>query len=501
MRLRKAFKRTFIAALTLIAGAVPARAGEASAPAAKAPETVWAEAWFAVAADIDRRGEDIRRLAGMMLQKNPAWSLPVLRENLRSTNSIDQQTAAELLGKIGTPAAEEPLLELYARGDLFARSHALQALTDLYGRFPAPLLCQRLMGRVPAGEKSRPENAGNPAEKAVPPAEKITLAALYALYKNGKNGEKLNTETENAVLALARDKRAEVRDAAWTVLRFGVSPAVTAAALEALNDKSLPEKTVAAVCGVLQALPPANNAPQLELWARNASPAVALEADGALLALGSDAARERLRKTAADARSPLRCRALRLLGARPDAGYFLNLLNDPAPAVRLEAARALQNLDKVKRADAGRFFPLVYIITGDDSPEVRAVAARARARIDRPRAVAALRDAALNTDGGKKAAARRMAALWALGEIKAGEALRLLRDLCRDPHPGVAGAAVEALGKIDTTSSSEALYDVLGDSRETVAVPARAALFARFNADPGNTLAEREAWKKKYLRN
>ena len=142
----------------------------------KTPQAEWAEAWFAVAADIGRRNDDIRDLAELMLRKNPAWAGPVLREKLHSPRSIDQQTAARLLGQAGTPADEPALLGLYAHGDFFARSHALRALADLYARFPAPLLAQRLQGRFPEIPPPPAPAAGDETPAPEPAAPPVTLS-------------------------------------------------------------------------------------------------------------------------------------------------------------------------------------------------------------------------------------------------------------------------------------------------------------------------------------
>jgi HEAT repeat protein len=102
-------------------------------------------------------------------------------------------------------------------------------------------------------------------------------------------------------------------------------------------------------------------------------------------------------------------------------------------------------------------------LLGDPSPEVRKEAALALGRTRDSEAVAPL----IERSGDVDAEMRRQAA-WALGQIGSADATERLVELLADPYPHVRSAAALALGQVGGQAAGDALMALLADEGEQV---------------------------------
>lgn len=151
-----------------------------------------------------------------------------------------------------------------------------------------------------------------------------------------------------------------------------------------------------------------------------------------------------------DAREKARAELVKIGG--PAVPSLIMSLDDPAPRVRIEAAKALGTLREPRAAE-----PLVGLI-GDPAKELWGAVSGALLKIGPP-AVPYLLDALEETD-----ATVRWRTVRTLGSIRApGVAEALIGLLNKDRSTGVRVEIATALGKIKDRTACDALLDALHD--------------------------------------
>ena len=174
--------------------------------------------------------------------------------------------------------------------------------------------------------------------------------------------------------------------------------------------------------------------------------------------------------------APYLCRVLGACGRGGDAALLRTALGADAAALRRAAAEALGELPAADDVDEALMFALA-----DESPEVRAAAARALGAHARSAALAPLERAAHDNEAPvRSAAAHALARIaeQATGEMRtlALEAVRLLADLA---DAVLAAPALEALGAAGEDSDEPRLVAALARHDEEVVKAAARALGRR----------------------
>ncbi len=188
---------------------------------------------------------------------------------------------------------------------------------------------------------------------------------------------------------------------------------------------------------------------------------------------------ELFRTGTADARAAV-IGALRHSATQEVEELIRDALDDPAPEVRLAAVRSAKTRATERWLD--RLVPLL----GDADARVRRYAAEAIGSAA-PEAAITVLAACVNTPdyelrevitsviagfpvrtivqviGTSEAVEGRLALCWALGKSHSPEAVDVLHDLARDPHPSVRAAAAGALRKIPAGDVLPALASLLSD--------------------------------------
>lgn len=470
-------------------------AGENTHEKIDAP-TATALSWIAVMADNTPDNYlERREFAEKVLCKNPAWALPVIRENLNHEKINYRQTAIRLLGLLGEIDDEIKLLELANHTDFFNQNDASRALFDLYQRFPPELIALRLRQQFPI-------------EISPIAMKKIREVAFYALFRQIKNNEnkKLSPAILDALVEMLKeltplnfakgdDENAQILLGVLEVLKIAdYENATTPFLLSLLEKENI--RLLVEVCVVLRRSKLTNSLPQVELLTNSKIYEVALKATALLAALEKNGYAEKLRDLADDENYTGQATALELFAEiSPQVDWLLRHCHSQNYAVKTTALNCLQNLPTIKTIDRARFAPIALLIKTDNQPEVRALAAQVMAQVDRPLAIAALRENVELT--GAKNLSYRITAIKTLGELQASETLRLLSDCARDAEIQIALTAIKALAKIP--ESNHALFNAVSDNRERISLTARIILYDRTGIDPGSSKESREEWRRKFL--
>lgn len=477
-------RNVWLAAVLAVGLGAAARAADAGGPAAHALQA---------ACDFEKLSEPARRAAERaVVSAGPAALAPVLGL-LKSGTSGQKQVALGLLGRIGGVEQEAVLLGTWLKADedYFVRNAARGALPDLYARFPPALLAERIANPAPvvAAQAGGTVSANEAADNA----GVVTLAALYGAYKQAQAAGSLPAEVEAAAGARLRSSADAVTQAACaTVLRYAKTSqavgdllATSQTLLSALRKNGDDAKALALVeiCRAIEQIRPTGEAKQMEALSTCGVPLVEVSALGALAAMGYSGAGKALGAVAASAGGKqvgpdedgemtppgalpvfTRSEAARLL-AKYEGILHLDELavaaRDPAPEVRLAA---VQTLGKIAAPQAAQVLRGMMGAQGDKDPQVRAAASVAFARSGQVGAITPLlQDAALRSAKGKE---YRLAAIEALGELKAKEGLRVLLEGLADPDVDVVAASAQALAAAGDKRAGKELYlrwqEVLG---------------------------------------
>lgn len=409
--------------LLLLLTAFPATAGEGN------PEL---GQWLAQASDLSTHLREREHAARRILDLGGA-ALPGLIRGVQSDKSETRQTAAVLLGKLGDADAIDALLSATSQNDFISAEAAERAILLILSTLPDDQFSQLVPEKV---------NALGATEQLVP----FVRCALRAALK--RDGDALPECGELLARQTLDYTDASVREAAAGAL----SKSSRADAAEKLLARVGAEKdwrVLAAVCRSLQKLRPASGGETVEPLATHAEPLLAVEAAGALHAMGYRGMLYGLGQMAHNSTMGARLRAIELLGEihQPESFDALKACaGDSAWQVQVAAVRVLSTFQ-----DAG-FSSLLLELLKSEHATVRAEAAIAMNRMRIMGAVAPM----LDDLRGKDPAIRREAAR-ALGEMKAESAVRALRDSVRDPDIELACRAVDALRKIGNKPALEAL--------------------------------------------
>jgi HEAT repeat protein len=398
--------------------------------------------------------------------------------------SGDPQALPELVAGLRAPARtvrEAALLalsELHPRLDGAGRALVAEtidapvheaivaALTD------GPAALRRAAARV-LGLSGRVESV-QPLTLALghPELREAARAALVALGRAG--GE--------ALVALAPDLEPRLRAEAYALLpELGLAagdPRAVLLCTEALDDEEPEAAAAAAVAlgelGGREALAPL-------LRALEAGGAVAQAAAAALGRLGRDHYDE-VRILVASrglggSDAPYLCRVLALCGRDEDVARLREALGADSAALRRAAAEALGALPSPSTAGLDADEALLFALA-DESPEVRAAAARSLGAHAPPDVVEPLDRAAADPEPPVRAAAARalgQAAALSADAAQRAAALAALRRLADGDDLAASVPALEALGRTAHHDDDARLFAALAaPDAETVKVAARA---------------------------
>ena len=320
----------------------------------------------------------------------------------------------------------------------------------------------------------------------------VRAAVIEALIRHGEG-------VIDLLIAHTRSDDRETRHAAVAALGRLGSRRATPALLQLLEGE---HDLLVAVCGALARIADRDAFEPLLGLLGHSDASVRQSAIGALNSMGHPELPHRIQQLLDDADPIVRESAVRV------AGYFgypqtidrlFACVSDGHEPVRRAALEHLGFLDD------RRVLPALRHALGHDTPPARAAAARSLARIADPAAAAALRDALEDADSWVRYfAARglaecrdqqtaavlvhharhdpaihvRIAAIDALGALRALDRVADLKGLTSDPHEEVAAAALGALGRLAAADGLSELVEALRSdsaSRRTAAVRALAA--------------------------
>lgn len=394
------------------------------------------------------------------------------------------ETALRDAARSTREAAIRGIAELYRRLDGAGRDALAAALVADTGAFPTitGALLEGTLGTqrdaaLLLGLTRRPE-AARPLVLALGDRD-LREAAMQALAMIG-------APAAETLAALAPDLEASLRADAYALLpRLGPAASdarVQALLAEALDDDSADAATAAAIAlgevGDREALAPLLRA--VDYWAGR-DEAVAHAAADALGRLGArhyDEVRVLVQSRGLGGPdAPYLCRALGACGRADDGPLLRQALGADEPALRRAAADALAQLPATPEVDEALTFALA-----DESPEVRASAARALGSHQALDAAEPLERAALEGEPLVRAAAAR-----ALGQVAAAHdaARPLLRRVADTGDAAAAVPALDALARLDDPADDARLVRALDAADgETVKAAARALGLRAATATP-----------------
>lgn len=425
--------------------------------------------------DVDVRKLVVDSLAGIGSER----ALPRLATMLVDPDTNVRGAAADAIAAIGGSGAAQPLLDAALREgeDPLVRFAALRGLA----RIDAPLRAAEL-GSALADPLLRPVAFGALGRVADPEGEEILLKGLEA----GARGTR-----EAAIEALLRVLADGDPDAAAALVARirGVATDGSLAvedAIARLADAGLATRILLAqflgVAGATAAVLPL-------LRAARDDEAVAEVALGALVGLGP--ASERGIESAWDSLElelrVIACDVLARSAPGHDGSRLVAALDEPDPALRIAAARALGT-----RGDASGVSALLRRLqTSSDDWEPEAederaalidalvrIASAPRAPERRDEVTAALADA---FEGASEPVRLAIARVFAV--VGGARHASLMALLLQDPSPAVRRAAVAAFAQLPGTTRSDALRLALADEAAGVRIASAAALGATGDPD------------------
>lgn len=425
------------------------------------------------ACDMGGQDEGARLEAEQRAVAAGAAAIPALLEVIESGEFGQKQVALGMLAQVGGVEHEQIFLNALGGGDFFVSAAARAALPTLYTRFPARELAARLRAlsgiaaaSITGGGGQAEDTGAKQAANTATPAGGISaetarlqlLTALYGAFQQGRAAGGLAPEIEAAVCdLLARSDESLVQAAGATVLRYAATQQGVGALL-GLAERTREVPVLLEVCAAIEQIKPAGEAPAIEALATSGVPPVEVAALSALSAMGYEGTGKALAILSRDSSVDVRYRALRALGRYAGVRHIQEIaagVDDGEAIVRLAAVEAL---GKVAAPQTAGLLRGLMGPGGDPDPQVRAAAALAFAATGQVGAISPLIQDVANTTAKNKP--YRLAAIGALAQMKAGEALRVLLETLSDPDQEVAAAAALALGEIGDKRAGSALYKV-----------------------------------------
>ena len=435
----------------------------------------------------------------MMLADSSASILIAALRGEGSDSGLRRQVAAGILGEMAVPAAEAPLLEAAFAKDFFLAEAAASALARIYSRLDDEALRQRFAEGLPASFAGT--DGTDPGDNWV----RLSL-------DTARNRDRFRSLLMRGLALKYADAATPVpsglTDCVWDGLlspdadlrlhsirvvgKTGDSRAGAKLAAFLFTENN--PKLLAEALRAMGEMRPPDHGDAVERHVAHSEPLVALEALGALDAMGYPGAMfpavRGARAVAAYAShpsTPVRRRAVELLAATKNPAaleYLQAILFDRVAMNRIAAARALGELGFT--GAVGALNPLLR----DGHPGVRAEAAIALSRLGIVGvASGVVDDLTTGQPAFKKAAAE---ALGHIGDLRAVAALVRALD---DEDPELVCLATEALGRLKATAAMPRLYRLMtGVEQEWIADTARKALWAISRDDPGMTGASWKSW-------
>ncbi|HEY8561033.1 MAG TPA: HEAT repeat domain-containing protein [Pyrinomonadaceae bacterium] len=414
--------------------------------------------------------EDLRMQAALTLgEQRDAQAIPALVAALGDENVNVRYHSIEALGKMKTPRAVEPLLEIAESRDFFLSFAALDALREIADEAAAPRILPLLNddflreAAVETFGAIGDEGTVVPLvhllneEKATAAAVAQALAAIAA--RRAADPAKSAAIIESARAAIDAAGKSNLRGALASARAGELAPLIRVAGW--FDDASLREK--------LAALLEDENA--------------ADEAARALMRQGAaavDLLIEKFGDVAAD--GEVRRTIARLLGQIGDARAFeplAGLLKSPDAATRQAAVDALRAL--AHPATVSRLCDLL----DDDDPQIREAVIRVVGHLDAPNCAEKIFEACADADERV-----RRAAIEQLPEIADARAVPTLIQALKHDSPRVRETAAKALAKVPSGESLVALRDALRDADAWTRYFAVRALGVRRDAASAERLAE-----------
>ena len=407
----------------------------------------------------------VRRRAALSLGR---VGLPAAVEPLTKLLADEEpdvrQMSAFALGLIGSPDARSALLASLRDADPLVQGRAAEALGILGDRADADAVSGMVRTHVAGGALAglAPDDLSYP----LAPAAEAARLGLYALVRFGSFDA-----LWDAVFQASGQPASNWWPVSYAIQRLG-DPKGADALVQLLNT---PGRYTAAFAarglGVMKAQ--VGSAPLRQIVeARTAHPAVLIEAVRALAAIGDAMALPGLIKIVADtgADPALRREAMTALGGVATADsldMMLDLISDSAPAVRGAARRALA------RIDPDTFFATLSGLDMDPDWTVRAAEAEALAMLPPARAQARLQLLLRDQD-------RRVvsAVLTALATSKATAAEALLTEHLKDSDFAIRAVAANGLAELKAAASVSPLIAAYRVSLGDESYVARGAILA-----------------------
>ena len=407
----------------------------------------------------------VRRRAALSLGR---VGLPAAVEPLTKLLADEEpdvrQMSAFALGLIGSPDARSALLASLRDADPRVQGRAAEALGILGDRADADAVSGMVRTHVAGGALAglAPDDLSYP----LAPAAEAARLGLYALVRFGSFDA-----LWDAVFQASGQPASNWWPVSYAIQRLG-DPKGADALVQLLNT---PGRYTAAFAarglGVMKAQ--VGSAPLRQIVeARTAHPAVLIEAVRALAAIGDAMALPGLIKIVADtgADPALRREAMTALGGVATADsldMMLDLISDSAPAVRGAARRALA------RIDPDTFFATLSGLDMDPDWTVRAAEAEALAMLPPARAQARLQLLLRDQD-------RRVvsAVLTALATSKATAAEALLTEHLKDSDFAIRAIAANGLAELKAAASVSPLIAAYRVSLGDESYVARGAILA-----------------------
>ncbi len=458
--------------------------------------------WLDRAADpqLNLRQREYAARQVLMLADSSASILISALQGVGSDSGLRRQVAAGLLGEIGSPQFEAPLLEAAFDKNYFLSEAAAAALARVYSRLKDGELYSLLKkggrdpGTVPGGVTEGDDwlvlSTGQARHRDR--IRGIVMRGLELKYHDSANPmpDPLADCVWEGLLAADRDLRLYSID---LVPRTGSSLASEKLAA-LLYVETEPKLLVRALRAMAEMRPPQYH-DAVRRHVAHSDPQVALEALAALVAMGYD---ELLLPAAQGERAigsyvvhpstPVRRRAVELLAESKNPGalpFLTQALFDRVGPNRAAAAKALGELGFP--GAVGGLSPLL----GDGRPDAREEAAVALAKLGVVGVTARMIDDLQGDDMPFRRAAAE--ALGRIGDVRAAPALE---KALGDPDAELACLAADALAKLDRKQSGPALYRLMTGGGEAVVVDAaRQSLEKIYRDDPGDTPSGWEAWR------
>jgi cyclophilin family peptidyl-prolyl cis-trans isomerase/HEAT repeat protein len=398
-------------------------------------------------------------------------AIPALQQALGDAEFEVRQMAAFALGLIGDGSARPALLNALKDSEPIVQGRAAEALGTIGDRSDAPAIAAMVKTRVQGGALNTVA-ADDLAWPLAPPVEAVRLG-LYALVRLGSY--------EGIATSVVNPNGAPV--SAWWPIAFALGRSGDARATPALTAL-LPTPgrfTAAFAARGLGALKAQNAAPALRdiVDKRQRDTAIVIEAIRALAAMGDMPSRRVFEKVVAESETDSTVRleaanALAGLHAPESLDFIIDLMSDPAPAIRGAAIRALAAID------SETFLTTLSGLDPDRDWTVRTAQADALAML--PGAQGEGRLVAMLQDRDQRVIP---AVLRALVAAKAPNAERVLIDQLKGDDFVVRTTAANSLASLKATGAVPALMDAYRATAGDSTYVARAAILTAVNTiDP-----------------